>query len=387
MTSSSMKSKLKSLIRKSDGNFAMMAALVVPVLFMAGSLALDTTNGMSMKIRLQNAVDSAALATATRLYQEEDLSLEDAKAFAAKFLEGQVQEDFPAYSNMTVAPTVTITPETKNGRTIWHIAISMSGTQALTPMARVLGQDSLTVDVVGKSVSAGETQGSISMALVLDKSGSMGWDLPLGSGTGDVVDPDDILVGPDGLPLASADKMTILKIAVNALVAQFETADPERKYIRLGASSYDYQLQGTQDLRWKPSKTGDFVNSLSAGGGTDSTDAFGWAYAKLMKQSENTKHENKSGQMPKKFIVFMTDGSNNYSSADSSTKKLCNDAKADDIVIYSVAFAAPDAGKALLSYCASTSEHYYDATSSAQLIQAFKNIGQEASTVVSRLTE
>ena len=51
-----------------------MAALSIPVLFMAGSLAVDTTNAMSMKARLQNAADATALATVTRLAQEKNLS-------------------------------------------------------------------------------------------------------------------------------------------------------------------------------------------------------------------------------------------------------------------------------------------------------------------------
>ncbi|MCY0146204.1 Tad domain-containing protein [Hoeflea sp. G2-23] len=105
MTRSMMKSKFCDLLRKKNGNFAMIAALTLPVMFMAGSLAVDTTNVLSMKTRLQNAVDSAALATATRLLQEENLTPVQAKAFAEKFLDGQIEEDMSVFAGMSVKPT------------------------------------------------------------------------------------------------------------------------------------------------------------------------------------------------------------------------------------------------------------------------------------------
>lgn len=355
--------KLRDLIKAKDGNFAMLAALAVPVLVMAGSLAVDTTNALSMKVRLQNAADSAALATAMRLTEEKNLSKEDAKLFAVQFLKGQVEEDLSAFDKMKISPDVDITPVDDKGRTIWKVAVNLGGTYALTPMARVLGQNELTVNVVGKSESAGASQGSLSMALVLDRSGSMGWYL-------------------DG-----QKKISVLKTAVGELISQFEEVDPERKYVRLGASSYSSYMTGKQNMDWNTTYTQNFVNALPASGGTDSTDAFNWAYSNVNSSWEITQHQTKTGQDPQKFIVFMTDGDNNYWSADYWTKYLCDRAKQDGVEVYSVAFAAPSGGKALLSYCASSPDHFFDAKDSAELISAFKNIGNKASKMVSRLTE
>lgn len=384
MMSTRITSKFRKLLRNENGNFALITAVAVPVLFMAGSLAVDTTNAMSMKVRLQNAVDSAALATAARLSEEENLTKDQAKAFALKFVNGQVQEDFGAFDGFSVTPTVTIDPVETGGRTVWKVAVSMDGSQNLTPMARIMGQDKLTVRVVGKSESAGEAQGAFSMALVLDRSGSMDWNLEA-----EKLDEDgNVLLGPDGKPIiVNLKKIEVLKTAVGGLIDQVEEADPDRKYTRLGASSYNTELTGSTKLRWNPGKTRDFVDALPASGGTDSTDAFNWAYGAVTHKREDNQHDKKTGQAPNKFIVFMTDGDNNYSSADSSTKHLCDDAKDDGVEVYTVAFAAPDRGKELLSYCASTAGHFYDAQNSAELIEAFKNIGNAASKVVSRLTE
>lgn len=362
MVASALK-KIAELLGNDNGNFAMLAALTLPVVFIAGSLAVDTTNALSMKVRLQNAVDSAALATSTKLSQEEGLSLEDAKAFALMFLNGQVEEDIPAFTDMSVKPSVDITATKENGATVWRVSISMTGTQAVTPMARLMGQENISVGVFGKSESAvGKTQGAFSMALVLDRSGSMDWNL-------------------DG-----QRKIDVLKSAVGGLLDQIETADPSNNYVRIGASSYNSYMTGTQKLTWRPSKTRDFVNALPADGGTDSTAAFDWALDNVSAETELTQHKAKNGQEPQRYIVFMTDGDNNYSSADTSTKVLCDNAKGAGVQVYTVAFAAPKRGKELLNYCASTQAHFFDAKSSADLISAFKSIGEQASRVASRLT-
>lgn len=363
MAGSWIVSKFRNMIARTDGNFAMMTAITLPVLLMAGGLALDTTNAFSMKIRLQNAVDSAALATATRLTEEEDLSADDAKAFAAQFLTGQISEDFPAFSNLAVQPTITITPVEENGRTIWSVSVAMSGSQSLTPMAGFLGQNTLTVNVVGKSVSAGEAKGSISMALVLDRSGSM------------------------GSYLSGQRKIDILKTAVGSLLDQFEETDPDQKYVRVGVAVYHSQMQGERAMSWNSDSARSLVNSLPANGGTNSAPAVAWAYSQLNSATEKSEHKAKTGQEPTKIVVFMTDGQNNNGSSDVSTRATCDNFRKKGMEVYSVAFAAPKNGRQLLSYCATSDAHYFEADNSAELIAAFESIGQKASQIVSRLTE
>ncbi|SOE08616.1 putative Flp pilus-assembly TadE/G-like protein [Hoeflea halophila] len=353
-----------SLVEDRGGNFAIAAALTIPLLFMAGSLAVDTTNAISMKTQMQNAVDSAALATSTRLANDKGLSLLDAKSFAEKFLNGQLQEAMNSYQAMAVKPTVSIIPTINGSSTAWKVSIVLEGSQAATPMARFLGHEKTTVKVAGTSESAsGTTKGSVSLMLVLDKSGSMGWDL------------------------GGQVKMNVLKTAVIGLLTELKLADPEEKYVRIGGVSYDTKIDKKQGLKWGTDYAGKFVGKLEAKGGTDSTDAFKWAHEKVTYDKEDKEHLKETGQTPTKYIVLMTDGDNNYVSADTSTKILCDKAKKDGVKVYSVAFAAPDRGKQLLSYCASSGAHFFDAKDSAELIAAFKNIGQQASKVVSRLTQ
>jgi hypothetical protein len=94
-----------------------------------------------------------------------------------------------------------------------------------------------------------------------------------------------------------------------------------------------------------------------------------------------------------KAIVLMTDGQNtlapyspihrgwdgaaDWAKGDAKTKTLCENVKADGIVVYTVSFMVTDAGaKALLANCASDSSKAYSADSAAALASAFKEIGQ-----------
>jgi len=45
MAKSSLMSEIAKLVRDNDGSFAIMTSILVTVVFMAGSLAIDTTNG------------------------------------------------------------------------------------------------------------------------------------------------------------------------------------------------------------------------------------------------------------------------------------------------------------------------------------------------------
>jgi Flp pilus assembly protein TadG len=101
-----------------------------------------------------------------------------------------------------------------------------------------------------------------------------------------------------------------------------------------------------------------------------------------------------ANKLPRKALVLMTDGANtrtfnsdgshtNASSttqvtkANTDTSKVCAEAKAKKIEVFTVAFAVTDAAaKTMLQGCATDAEHYYDATNAAALAAAFQAIGQ-----------
>nr|MDH4439508.1 VWA domain-containing protein [Rhizobium sp.] len=250
----------------------------------------------------------------------------------------------------------------------------------------------VTINVSATAQSTTETKNALSMYLVLDRSGSMAWD----TSTINPAQPTKLAYyscGTYSKPKTCSYevanyvlKIDALKLAVANLKTQLDTADPDKKYVRTAAVSYEAKMYTPVGFKWGSDHTLTYVQALVADGGTDSSDAMARAHTDIIKKSEDTAHKNKNGQKPSKFIVFMTDGDNNYTSADTETKATCDTAKKNGVEIFTVAFMAPSKGQELLQYCASGTSNYYDAQNASELVAAFKEIGDKAVQASTRLT-
>ncbi len=80
MTKTAGKSTLASrLLRDRGGNFAMVTAVIIPVILMAAGVAIDLTKTVLAKAELQDASDAAVLAAAAALAND-GKSIEEARA-------------------------------------------------------------------------------------------------------------------------------------------------------------------------------------------------------------------------------------------------------------------------------------------------------------------
>ena len=61
------------------------------------------------------------------------------------------------------------------------------------------------------------------------------------------------------------------------------------------------------------------------------------------------------------------------SAKDQRTKHVCDAAKDEGVIVYSVGFEAPSDGRRVLKGCASSDSHYYDATG-LEISDAFTSI-------------
>ena len=409
MTISTMLKKIPEMIRNKDGNFAMMAGILVPVIFVAGTLVLDTTNALSMKTSLQNAADSAVLATTSQLAEGNNTE-DQAVAYATNFFNGQVSNDAGGFDGFSATPVVTLTKSGTGATTIWKVEVAVRGSQKTSGLGRFVGKDTINVAVkaASESGSDGTDRSPISMMLVLDRSGSMQW----ASGrTTTVTVPrycsrwvwkwyswrQETYQCGTTTEVTDVPKMDVLKEAVGNLVGHISAADPTNEYARMGAVAYNIRTTDSDKfgLTWNKSQVTGFTNGLDATDGTNSADAMEWAFQRINGSGEINQHFSKNGSRePLKFIVFMTDGENDFGrgnewkteQADRKTRETCQDAKNAGVTIYTVAFQAPDRGKRLLEDCAFSAKHYYDAQSADDLLEAFTDIGKEASKQKTRLT-
>jgi len=310
----------------------------------------DFNQSQAVYAKTLNSLDAASLATATAAANAVDM--EDVGAvkqfYSANFDKFFEKNMTGSASNRYEYKGHTVEYDPESGRVTTKVSVKYSKWfPALFNKPYTVLKASNVVKLKLK------VEGALSIYMVLDKSGSMGWGHPI--------------------------KMTTLKTAVDKMVTNLAAADTESKYIRMGAVSYASFNGGTQPLSWNISATNTFVQSMQAWGGTNSSGAVKQAYDRLKGQSEIDVHMQKNQLTPKRVMLFLTDGSNNRSSYDIETIRYCDAAKADGIEIYTIAFQAPLPGQRLLQNCANDSSYYYDAQNADDLIEAFEKIGKSVS--------
>lgn len=403
------------MLKDRGGNFGIMAALAAPLVLAAGGVAVDLATMMTTKNQMQDAADAGALAAASALVSKTPPTTEKAKDIALAFLKVQTSGsdvDVPGGSDPGTAsasgtsdPGATAgdpaTPQTtvdiiesKNGPTgkAYKVTVLNRKTLQLNAMTRLLGQNSIDIETRATAESATESKNALSMYLVLDRSGSMAWKTnTLNSKKTSCPNYTEANWGKYPNLAATSPcyvtKVDALKTAVSDLLKQLNTADPNTLYVRTAAISYNSAQDTAGNLDWGTTGTSTYVNALVATGGTASGNAFKTAYSRVTATTEDTAHKAKNGQVPTKYIVFMTDGDNNNTSDDTTTLSWCDTARKNNVQVYTVAFMAPDRGKSLLKSCATTEANYFQAEEAGDLIAAFKAIGERASALATRLTK
>lgn len=378
----------RGFLKDRRGNLSIIAALVLPVGLAAAGMAIDMSKMVASKAALQNAADAAALAAASALANEE-ITTTQATALATDFVKGQManhigsQQELDSPFNFGSCTNVAVQQQTTVGTAKkYTVKVSTCYDVKYSALSAFMGRSSGRVSVASTTQSTTESKNALSMYLVLDRSGSMA------EYTNTVSGSYQCRYGRKTTTCYTYyDKITALRNAATNLMNQLKTADPTQIFVRTAAVSYNSAMQTPVNLAWGVASTKTYISNLQADGGTDSGLAFKTAYNAVKAATEDTLHMQKNGQVPSKYMVFMTDGDNNYTSADTETKKWCDAAKLAGIEVYSVAFMAPTRGQQLLSYCATTSAHYFKAEDAEELNAAFEYIGERATATATRLTQ
>jgi len=378
----------REFLKDRKGNLSIIAAIILPVGLAAAGMAIDMSKMVASKAALQNAADAAALAAASALANDE-VTTAQAETLAADFVKGQMANhmdapdadedpfDFSSCTDVDVQEHTTVGTAKK-----YTVKVSTCYDVKYSTLSAFMGRTSGRVSVASTTQSSTESKNALSMYLVLDRSGSMA------EYTNTVSGSYQCRYGRKTTTCYTYyDKITALRMAATNLMTQLANADPDKVFVRTAAVSYNSAMQTPVNLAWGVTSTKTYISNLQADGGTDSGLAFKTAYNAVGASSEDTLHMQKNGQVPSKYIVFMTDGDNNYTSADTETKKWCDSARQAGIEVYSVAFMAPSRGQALLSYCATTSAHYFKAEDADDLNAAFQYIGERATATATRLTQ
>lgn len=392
---SNLLSEASALLRDRSGNFAMMTAILAPVLVGAAGLSIDVSNIVISQRQLQEASDSAALAAATALSTGKAANADQAKALAIDFVTGQMANfvDSATVAAIKQGITVDIQTTVSSSGTSYKIKVNSTLPVTMTPLTKVFGYTNYNVAARSSTTSGiNEQRSAVSMTLVLDESGSM----LANTGTKIVPTTSCQQYNTSGKSIGKLSpcyvkKIDALKDAAGLLLDELDDADPQAQYVRTNAIAWSGSIQDSSKFAWGTKQTrSDVIDTMSAGGNTESSAPMKKAYEDLIttNASSETKVQAAAGNTNlTKYIVFMTDGENNASSSDTATLNTCTSAKTDGIKIYSIAFMAPDAGQKLLNSCSSGAGYYFKAESMKDLLDAFQKIGQDAAAAKTLLTQ
>ncbi|MEL7047908.1 MAG: VWA domain-containing protein [Pseudomonadota bacterium] len=157
------------------------------------------------------------------------------------------------------------------------------------------------------------------------------------------------------------------------------------------------------------------ISRMQASGNTNIKEGIAWGWRVLSRRAPFTEGRGNRDDNNRKIMIIMTDGENWYNTQSSlnksvyaaqgyaskgrlgstyshagytadlnaKTRAVCDNAKADGVTIYSIAFRLENdpVTQALLSHCASGGDNFFKASNGAALIQSFQNIGREISEV------
>ncbi|MDE1157718.1 MAG: pilus assembly protein TadG-related protein [Neorhizobium sp.] len=397
------------LVSDRGGNFAIMTAIALPVLLGIGGVAVDLSNAMQMKSDLQGIADAAALAAASSMAQN-GTSATDAQTLAKNYLTAQLlsntnvtdlttaqqqaQKDAVQKATIVLASTSSTSSSSKG----YEVKLNTSYTFNLNPITRLLGSSTMTLNIASTASAASQSSTGISMYLALDRSGSMSFVTsdknPLKSSCDNFTSdswPNSAFSKP-----CYIRKIEALQTAATSMFTSLNNADPKGTMVRVGAASYTDVTQTPSPISWGTTNAASYINALpyKPTGGTDATGAMTLAYNALRtaNTTEASAQTAKGNTSFNRFIVLMTDGEmTGYSaswnsSLDKTVRGQCDTAKADGIKIFTIAFMAPDRGKSLLSYCASSSDYYYEPDDMSDLVAAFGDIASKAAKTAVRLT-
>ncbi|NTF17941.1 VWA domain-containing protein [Agrobacterium rubi] len=383
-TLKSLPHTIESFMKDRLGNFGMITALLLPVLAGGAGVALDVSSAMAAKNQMAGAADSGALAAASSLV-EKRVTETQAKEIARQFISTQVSALGISASDYTIDVGIRTTTLSAT-RKKYDVDVVVSASLPTT-LTQILGHKSIPVSVAATASAATANQTSMSMYLVLDRSGSMKASVTSSIRSSTTACDYNYLNSAQTAMYTVRnqrpcyyERMEVLQTAVDNLMDALAKSDRDKRYIRTGAVGYSSEMFKPTDIDWGTDKTRKYVDDMFAEGGTSSTDAFEEAVTSLTKLSENSAHMTKNGLVPVKYIVFMTDGENSSSSDNTRTQSLCTKAKTAGITVYTVGFMlSTNASKNLMTNCASSSKTYFDAQDGDRLAAAFADIARQTS--------
>ncbi len=410
---------LQSFSADRRGSIAIMFAMSITLLLAMIGGSVDYARWLSAKSKTLNAMDASVLAGG-RILQLPGKTTTDAVAAASQYY-SKNKADTLSLDNTTFSV---------NGNEI----TGTTNSTVDTPFLNVIGIGNLPVKLTAKAILAadGNAGSHVEVSLMLDTTGSMGGSkmVDLKAAAKDLV---DIVVWDDQSNFTSRIALAPFSRYVNVGTTYFNTVtgatasgNPDQRtcvkerstadrYTDAAPGAGNYFNRYTSSGTCQPTSTimplssnkqalKTHIDGMPTTGMTAGHLGTAWAWYlvspnwdsvwptgskplaySLMTENSDPNSSAQPGDQdfkPKlyKIAVLMTDGSYNqkYSGSNSTTqaRAICTEIKASGVTVYTVGFqigvgSTPDV---TMQQCATSSSHYYNASSGEALKQAFRDI-------------
>ncbi|MAP94447.1 MAG: hypothetical protein CMK07_05795 [Ponticaulis sp.] len=394
------------------GNAAILFALVLTALASVLGLAVDFQRGVSAQVTIQSALDAMSL-SAARSMEDADKSESDIRTAAQRVFMANLET---ANTNLR-CPNATLELDLDVGTADARVSCTLP-----TTLASIFSIETVTIS---RSSSSAISMTQLDLAMMLDVSGSMAGDKieDLREAANEAI---DILITPktgDRVRVAFNTYSTAINIgdyAERVKGSNYDSRSSTRKCATERKGTAKFKDDAPQIGKWieedrtannrrslacpsssiEPltnikSRLHDSINDLTANGYTAGHLGIAWAWYLISPQwkdiwpSASEPHDYGANNTVK-AVILMTDGEfNTYfegaqGNSTQQSKKLCENMKKEGVIVYSVAFQAPLAGKRVLQSCASSNNHFFDASNGDELIAAYSAIASQLSNL--RLT-
>ena len=398
--------RLRGFVRDQRGVTALTFAISAMVLLAAVFAAIDAERFSAARSRLQDALDAAAIAAAVANTTDPDVI----NQVGGKFLDAQLRGD-----ESLIGIKATFAPGDSK--------IVASATADVDPIFMDLFTHQNVHLATRSEVARGQDQ-TLELVLVLDTTGSM---------AGKKIDTLKTVAKSLITDLIIKNRAGSVKIGIVpfAQYVNMGVASRNETWADVPADHGSHHFDGCYGSPPYPQNVRDSdagrrypgfldiscssqatslttqvgplestVSTINASGNTYIPAGLAWGFNMLSPQiplTDADPYDTKGpNQKPHKVLLLMTDGANTKLmrtangdhdgdppwgsravQADTYTKELCNNIKAQKIEVYSVAFeiGSDTVARDLVKQCATDADHFYDASNSAELIAAFQAIG------------
>jgi Flp pilus assembly pilin Flp len=302
-----MKRTVRRFKKDESGSFVTVWGVGLLLTLTAIGTGVDLVGVSRVKGTAQSAADQVALAAAVFYSQHERMpeSRDEGYMHETIYYGSESGFSFPAsVKGGDEGVEILVNYDRSEG----HVTVDVSG-ETETALMGIFGIDTLPFRSVARArFKETEIKNPASITMVLDNSGSMGWDDTPAECTSSSVwscsSPSQAMRRIDGLTDSVTNFMGVLN---NFSGSQ---AVSGKRVLRTGMIPYDDAIINNREVRMKwgtVSQTA--INRMAPSGSTNSAPPIARAWEWL--QAENQVHENETGNSdPLRYMIFMTDGQN-----------------------------------------------------------------------------